>query len=84
MPKAVPHHAVNWLARLAQSEVQLSSGSVVLQELGATVQQRRSDYVYATWSLAGPAAGGLVDMEFLFAQNDNTVRQPGNGNAWQK
>jgi hypothetical protein len=46
-----------------------------LQELGATIQQQRSGYVYATWSTSGPAgSGGLVDLEFLFAENDNTVR----------
>jgi hypothetical protein len=48
---------------------------MLLQELGATVQQQRGDYIYATWSTAGLASsgGGLVDLEFLFAENDNTV-----------
>jgi hypothetical protein len=47
-----------------------------VQELGATVQQRRADYVYATWSTTGLAgsSAGTVDLEFLFAENDNTVR----------
>jgi hypothetical protein len=55
-----------------------------LQELGAIVQQQRSGYVYATWSTSGPAgSGGLVDLEFLFADNDNTVSRAVMQNRWQ-
>lgn len=43
----------------------------VLQDLGAVVQVQRSDYLYATLSPGQQEAP--LDLEFLFADNDNTV-----------
>lgn len=43
----------------------------VLQDAGATIQQQSRDYVYAT--LPQEIGPGL-DLEFVFADNDNTVR----------
>eukprot|EP00775_Hariotina_reticulata_P008941 gene8941-9118_t len=40
-----------------------------LVSVEATVQQQTTDYIYAT----APGTGGTVDLEFLFAPNDNTV-----------
>jgi len=41
-----------------------------LDQVGATVQQQTSEYIYAT----APGPGSNIDLEFLFAPNDNTVR----------
>jgi hypothetical protein len=47
-----------------------------LQEFGASVEKQTDDYVYAVLD-QGPS--GVLDLEFVFAPNDTTVRllQPG-------
>jgi hypothetical protein len=43
-----------------------------LQSFGARIEQQKSDYVYAVLDQA-PGGTGL-DLEFVFAANDTTVR----------
>ncbi|WIA14255.1 hypothetical protein OEZ85_002791 [Tetradesmus obliquus] len=69
-----PHFVAPWQFDGSQA-VAVRDLVDTLEELGASVQQQRGDYVYAIWSTPGVAgsSGRLVDLEFLFAENDNTV-----------
>jgi uncharacterized protein (DUF1499 family) len=53
----------------------------VLQDAGATIQQRTRDYVYAVLPAAASGRSNSLDLdlEFVFAAGDNIVRRAAEG-----